>query len=144
MCTLLAGLWGLSIGRYITYVTPAAAPANEHAAFPNIEYGHEFGITSGCVKYRYESVGHYGLHLGWSCFRVERFPFWTTYWQGSEWGGVILWMIPLWIPFLIFAVPTGLLCWRDRHRIPPGHCRKCGYNLTGNVSGICPECGQEI
>jgi len=22
-----------------------------------------------------------------------------------------------------------------------GHCRKCGYDLTGNVSGICPECG---
>ena len=24
---------------------------------------------------------------------------------------------------------------------PPGHCQKCGYNLTGNVSGVCPECG---
>lgn len=23
-------------------------------------------------------------------------------------------------------------------------CAKCGYNLTGNVSGICPECGQVI
>ncbi|HKQ49157.1 MAG TPA: RDD family protein [Phycisphaerae bacterium] len=23
-------------------------------------------------------------------------------------------------------------------------CTKCGYNLTGNVSGRCPECGQEI
>ena len=23
----------------------------------------------------------------------------------------------------------------------PGHCRKCGYNLTGNVPGGCPECG---
>ena len=25
---------------------------------------------------------------------------------------------------------------------PPGHCQKCGYNLTGNVSGVCPECGE--
>lgn len=33
--------------------------------------------------------------------------------------------------------------WRaDRHR--RGHCRKCGYNLTGNVSGRCPECGKDI
>ncbi len=24
------------------------------------------------------------------------------------------------------------------------HCLTCGYNLTGNVSGICPECGSEI
>lgn len=23
-------------------------------------------------------------------------------------------------------------------------CRKCSYNLTGNVSGICPECGTPI
>jgi hypothetical protein len=25
-----------------------------------------------------------------------------------------------------------------------GLCIKCGYNLTGNVSGICPECGEKI
>ena len=24
------------------------------------------------------------------------------------------------------------------------HCRKCSYNLTGNISGICPECGTPI
>lgn len=24
---------------------------------------------------------------------------------------------------------------------PPGHCQSCGYDLTGNVSGVCPECG---
>jgi len=24
------------------------------------------------------------------------------------------------------------------------HCRKCKYNLTGNTSGVCPECGEEI
>ena len=23
-------------------------------------------------------------------------------------------------------------------------CRGCGYNLTGNTSGICPECGEEV
>lgn len=23
-------------------------------------------------------------------------------------------------------------------------CRSCGYNLTGNVSGICPECGAPV
>ena len=26
---------------------------------------------------------------------------------------------------------------RQRH----GRCRECGYDLTGNVSGVCPECG---
>lgn len=32
-----------------------------------------------------------------------------------------------------------------RSRTPPvpkpGHCRKCGYDLTGNTGGVCPECG---
>jgi len=27
---------------------------------------------------------------------------------------------------------------------PPGHCQTCGYNLTGNVSGVCSECGTPI
>lgn len=28
---------------------------------------------------------------------------------------------------------------------PPGaYCRSCGYNLTGNLSGRCPECGIEV
>lgn len=30
-----------------------------------------------------------------------------------------------------------------RRRREPS-CRACGYNLTGNVSGVCPECGTPI
>jgi len=33
------------------------------------------------------------------------------------------------------------LRWR---RPPPGLCQHCGYALTGNVSGRCPECGTSI
>lgn len=25
-----------------------------------------------------------------------------------------------------------------------GKCTQCGYDLTGNLSGLCPECGTEI
>jgi hypothetical protein len=25
--------------------------------------------------------------------------------------------------------------------LDPGRCRACGYDLTGNVSGVCSECG---
>ena len=28
--------------------------------------------------------------------------------------------------------------------IPYYHCVNCGYDLTGNVSGVCPECGKRI
>jgi len=51
--------------------------------------------------------------------------------------------IPLWLPLAVVATPTAFLFWYDRRRrIPPGHCQRCGYNLTGNVSGICSECGE--
>ncbi len=45
------------------------------------------------------------------------------------------------------AIVYGLVgLWRVKqmpapNRYPPGHCRKCGYDLTGNESGTCPECG---
>lgn len=32
---------------------------------------------------------------------------------------------------------------RRRSR-PAGGCKNCGYDLTGNVSGVCPECGSHI
>ncbi|MGQ9649774.1 MAG: hypothetical protein ACUVXJ_06675 [Phycisphaerae bacterium] len=44
-------------------------------------------------------------------------------------------------PLVIFGL---LNRWYAPVRIPPGHCQKCGYNLTGNVSGVCPECGEKI
>ena len=44
--------------------------------------------------------------------------------------------------FLLVAIPVAYLLSRDRPKIPPGHCQKCGYDLTGNTSGVCPECGE--
>ncbi len=49
--------------------------------------------------------------------------------------------LPIWILLLVSALPTAYLFWRDR-RYPRGHCQGCGYDLTGNVSGVCPECGR--
>lgn len=41
----------------------------------------------------------------------------------------------------------GLICWHSwwsaRRAAPTDDCLHCGYNLTGNVSGRCPECGRE-
>ena len=44
-----------------------------------------------------------------------------------------------------FAGALHLRWWRDLRRPPPTHlCRACAYDLTGNVSGICPECGTPL
>ncbi len=66
-------------------------------------------------------------------------------WQPSAWWSWPNWPVelPLWIPFVTLAIPTAILWWRER-RVQPGHCRQCGYDLTGNVSGRCPECGVQI
>jgi len=50
--------------------------------------------------------------------------------------------IPLWMLIVIAAAPLPLLM-LERRSNTPGTCR-CGYNLTGNVSGMCPECGQPV
>jgi len=48
--------------------------------------------------------------------------------------------IPFWCLFPIAVIPTVIL-WRRDRRIPPGHCQTCGYDLTGNTTGVCSECG---
>ncbi len=52
-------------------------------------------------------------------------------------------LIPFWVPFVLAASLTAFLWWRDRRPPLPGHC-PCGYDLTGNESGTCPECGRGI
>ena len=42
------------------------------------------------------------------------------------------------------GLTVGFMGVRDEQvivKLAPNLCRQCGYNLTGNTSGICPECG---
>ena len=56
--------------------------------------------------------------------------------------------LPGWVPALAFAaypvfafIRGPLRRWRRRRR---GLCVNCAYDLTGNVSGVCSECGTKI
>jgi hypothetical protein len=46
---------------------------------------------------------------------------------------------PLWLPLLLVALPTAYFLLWYHHRAP-GSCIRCGYDLTGNTTGVCPEC----
>ena len=52
--------------------------------------------------------------------------------------------VPDWFLALAFAI--GPILWlRSRRRANTGSkCAFCGYSLTGNTSGICPECGTPV
>ena len=52
--------------------------------------------------------------------------------------------IPFWIPFSVGAILVALSLRRFRRPPPNGLCQCCGYNLTGNTSGRCPECGVSV
>lgn len=52
--------------------------------------------------------------------------------------------IPIWMLLLPSTVTSWFFYRRARRKHLIGHCSNCSYNLTGNVSGICPECGERI
>ena len=59
-------------------------------------------------------------------------------------GAISTYTLPCWVLLLLLSVPPTLAYRRrrsDRTRRVTGRCRSCGYDLTGNVSGVCPECG---
>jgi len=68
-------------------------------------------------------------------------------WQGAvftnyEYGVVV----PCWSLVILFAIlPTLWFIKHRKHGSPSStQCAACGYNLTGNTSGVCPECGAPI
>ena len=48
---------------------------------------------------------------------------------------------PLFLAFLVLPMMSLLRYRRSLIRIQQGRCWSCGYNLSGNESGTCPECG---
>lgn len=59
---------------------------------------------------------------------------------------ILLFAVPFWaIVTLAASLSLALKSLSaDRRRSKEQVCHFCGYNLTGNVSGTCPECGTKI
>src|SRR5262249_52408076 len=63
-------------------------------------------------------------------------------------SSVRLLIFALWVLVLVLAAPPGfhLFRWLNSRRKMKhqNRCSMCHYNLTGNTSGVCPECGTAI
>jgi len=124
--------WYVGFHRVDTTKPRGCPPSHSPGAFV-LAYG--WNLSGGSLVYSYNYPKNVLAEPGWRVYhRVHSRPMWLPRVERT------LIVLPLWIPFLIVAVLTVFLWWTDR-RIPPHCCQNCGYNLTGNVSGICPECG---
>jgi len=70
-----------------------------------------------------------GLSFG---FRHYEFPAGQSTYFIAHWLAIL-------VPWLFFVV-----VWRWKKRKPKGHCQSCGYDLTGNTTGVCPECNTAV
>ena len=102
------------------------------------EFRQAIGVTTSPVSY---TAAGFGLILPRSHARFPIDP------QASSAFHSSIAYVPLWLLLLLTAIPTAWLWHRDRRLFssPPDHlsCRGCGYDLTGNLSGVCPECGEK-
>ena len=69
------------------------------------------------------------------------FPWFDSFVTLDGWNMIV---IPLWLPLACVSLLTLVLFIRNRPQPLEGFCIECSYDLTGNVSGVCPECGTKI
>ena len=132
-CLAIVGLFALSIRYALTwawverdYVFMAGIVAIITAKNPSKQIG-----------YSVREMTPFGGHV----YTRLRYMRWWPSMQSQ--GSIRRIDVPLWIPFILLAIPTYML-WRRDRRKPEGCCQNCGYDLTGNESGVCPECGIQI
>jgi len=103
-------------------------------------------------------IAYWGKHA-WSS-RHMQFTLWNRYDVVPDKVGIMVWPRPkdrwkhpepvAFVPYAGAALLTSvmpilwvLLCLHGFRR-RNGSCPRCGYNLTGNLSGVCPECGTRV
>lgn len=133
LCTLFLGvlssfavlaMWGVSEYRCIRYWSV---------------HGKLTTLCPGAIEWQYEPLAILcGVH-GFSAFGTP------SNWSGRWWirsrsvRRGYHFSIPLWM-FLVPCLAATSISWPTK-ATSLDRCNRCDYDLTGNESGICPECG---
>ncbi|MCH7813010.1 MAG: hypothetical protein IID40_03220 [Planctomycetes bacterium] len=117
-----------SAGRYYVYL--------EHGML---------GATTGGAR---PAVGALPWYAQFEAYRTGTYTPWKAL-PSFDFSTPGMWnfTFPIHLPLLaLLAIVTyPLLPFAlRRNRRKRGLCLKCGYDLTGNTSGVCPECGAAI
>jgi hypothetical protein len=98
-----------------------------------------FDLSRGRLGAWYSSSGLVVVYEHW----------WGTFGYRRSLDGLSVGLnVPMWESVLVFSIYPAVAFvrtrLRHRHRRMHNLCLHCGYNLTGNVTGRCPECGAEV
>ena len=102
-----------------------------------------FGDSPGWSYSRNDMVirsGPYAVRVS----RSGQYSYFISYAGQIHSKGVAL---PYWMIILFMAIAPAFWVRAEisrRRRLRSGLCQSCGYDLTGNTSGVCPECGAAI
>lgn len=124
---LIAALWLVSC-RSILYVAPWKG---EYFVMDGVIWASPAGRRG------YFDVASYVNHH--SSTLLNLWPVETPYYRHV--GEPVAFLVPLWIPAAVLFAAALTLFFR---KIQDNICKHCRYDLTGNTSGVCPECGTAV
>jgi len=167
---IVSSLSLIFLSRLGSYRTPLGTDSFQCYSYPRYYYGIQLSIMTFVLDERIDKkesnlrdwdpnyLHNYEdpiMILNWRWVRTKRYGFHVDaydYRSGNNKYGIqteihiaLLWFL-LGV-FLFLVYPTIAIIrgpYRRCIRRMKGLCIKCGYNLTGNTSGICPECGEKV
>jgi hypothetical protein len=112
-------------------------------------------VSNGYTLLMYQECDHWPLVRPGRPGDMEALDWKFGLLRYSKWGldTVVFtsFSVPSWLPVVVLApyplLRFALWCrarWIRVRRQRRGACLDCGYDLTGNVSGTCPECGRVV